>query len=94
MIERNKDREGKGIFENEKINLPFIIVSTKDNPDNEVEISFGENNKSLNIAMKKPMKCMGDADTLMKLKLYKVGKEWMQAYIPESFKVMNLLSDK
>jgi hypothetical protein len=94
LIERNKEREAKGIFENEKINLPFIIVSTKDSPDNEVEISFGENNKSLNIAMKKPMKCMGDADTLMKLKLYKVDKEWMQTYIPEIQKTINLLTDR
>jgi len=48
-------------------------VSTKDCPENEVEISFGEQNKSLNIAMKKPMKCIGDADSLVKLDMYKVN---------------------
>jgi hypothetical protein len=62
--------------------LPFILVCTKDSPDNEVEITFGENNNSLNIAMKKPLKCIGDADTLMKLKMYKVDKKWMDSYIP------------
>jgi len=54
------------------ISLPFILISTKDSPDNEVEISYGENNTSLNIAMKEPMKRIGDADTLIRLGLYKV----------------------
>ena len=55
------------------ISLPFILVSTKDTPENEVEISFGEGNHSLSIAMKKSMKCIGDTDTLMKLGMYKVS---------------------
>jgi hypothetical protein len=74
--------------------LPFIVVSTKDCPDNEVEISFGESNKSLNIAMRKPMKCIGDADTLMKLKMFKVNKDWLHDSVPDSDKILNLLNEK
>lgn len=67
-------QKSKGYYDPSKqIQLPFILVTTKDCPDNEVEISFADSNRSLNIAMKKPMKCIGDADTLMKLGFYKVS---------------------
>jgi len=43
LIDRNRDNKAKGYFdENKSIALPFILVSTKDCPSNEVEISFGE----------------------------------------------------
>ena len=74
--------------------MPFILVSTKDSPDNEVEISFGEGNRSLNIAMKKPMKCIGDADTLLKLKLYKLDKDLLDNYVPDYEKIFNVLNEK
>ena len=84
MIERNCDLKTKGYYDpHNSISLPFILVATKDCPENEVEISFGDQNKSLNIAMKKPMKCIGDADTLIRLGLYKVSEEFIFNHIPE-----------
>lgn len=74
--------------------MPFILVSTKDSPDNEVEISFGDNNRSLNIAMKKKMKCIGDADTLIKLGLYKVTEEQIANIGPDFYSMFRCLSDK
>ena len=91
LIERNKHQSH--FDSDQSISLPFILVSTKDSPDNEVEISFGDCNRSLNIAMKKPMKCIGDADTLMKLRLYKVDREWLRESVPEAEKYMGMLNE-
>lgn len=46
-------------------------MSTKDSPDNEVDITYREGFTMLNIAMKKPLKCYGDVDALMQLGMYK-----------------------
>ncbi len=67
-------------------------MSTKDSPDNELEFSYGDQNRTLNIAMKKPLKCIGDADTLVKMEMYKVGENWMRANIPESHRILSLLN--
>jgi hypothetical protein len=68
------------------------LVSTKDCPENEVEISFGDNNRTLNIAMKKPMKCIGDADTLIKLGLYKVTEDFILSNIYEGENLLKCLT--
>ncbi|CDW76479.1 transcription factor-like protein dpb-like [Stylonychia lemnae] len=95
LIHRNKQDKDKGCYDpNKSVSLPFILVSTKDCPDNEVEISFGEQNKSLNIAMKKPMKCIGDADTLIKLEMYKVSQKWVEQVIPDSIPILKSLNEK
>lgn len=78
----------------EKIHLPFVLVSTKDCPENELEFSYGDQNKTLNIAMKKPLKCIGDADTLVKMELYRVNESWIRSNIPEQQKVLGLLNEK
>jgi len=44
--------------------------------------------------MVQPMKCIGDADTLMKLKMYRVTKEWLDTKIPNSEKVLGLLDKR
>ena len=72
LIERNR-HVSRGMYD-KTINLPFILASTKDCPDNQVDIIYGDGNRSLNIAMKKPMKCIGDADALMQLGMYKVDE--------------------
>lgn len=43
--------------------------------------------------MKKPLKCIGDADTLMRLGMYKVSKKWLNAYIPENDRILELLNE-
>ena len=49
-------------------------MSTKDSIDNEVEIIYNDDKTSVNVAMKKPFLCYGDADTLIQLGLYKVDQ--------------------
>ena len=74
--------------------MPFILISTKDSAENEVDLSFGEKNKTLNISMKKQMKCIGDADVLDNLGLYRVSKEWINKYHPEGQEILKLLNKK
>lgn len=91
MIDRNRLDQEKGVFfEPDKVvKLPFILVATKDSSDNEVELSYGPGNRSLKIETKKPLKCIGDVDALMKLKFYRASKEWLKNYISE--RIMSLL---
>lgn len=44
--------------------------------------------------MKKPMKCIGDADTLLKLGFYKVSQEWFDCNMAEFKNVLKSLSEK
>ena len=44
--------------------------------------------------MKKPMKCIGDADTLMKLKFYKLERELLVSCVPDADKYLSLLNEK
>jgi hypothetical protein len=90
LIQRNQQaNQDKG---DKYLQLPFILIATKDTADNEVELSYGEKNRTLNISMKKHMKCVGDADVLVNLGLYKVEKEWMQKNYPEAKEVMKFLN--
>lgn len=41
--------------------------------------------------MKKPMKCIGDADALIKLKLHKVNKEWISKNLRDCNKIISML---
>lgn len=65
------------------LNLPFILVSTKDSPENEVDITYEDQMTFLNIAIKMPFKCFGDADTLMQLGMYKVDSQFFHEVVPE-----------
>jgi hypothetical protein len=58
------------------------LVATSDSPDNEVDLLYSEDNSSLNISMKKPFDFYGDADTLMKLGLYRVSEREYANNIP------------
>jgi hypothetical protein len=64
------------------LHLPFILVSTKDSPSNEIDLVYSEDNTSVNIAMKEPFKCYGDADTLMQLGMYKVDEGFYKENVP------------
>lgn len=59
------------------IKLPFILISTKDCPENEIELTKSQDGRNLNIAMKKPLNFYGDIDALMKLKFFRADKEWL-----------------
>lgn len=48
----------------------------------------------MNIAMKKPMKCIGDADTLIKLGLYKVSEDFITHNIPEGDNILQCLNQR
>lgn len=73
LIHRNQSHETQPGFNKARVlSLPFILVSTKDSPDNEVDINYEDQMTKLNIAIKMPFKCFGDADTLMQLDMYKV----------------------
>ena len=61
--------------------------------DLQVDITFGEKNQVLNIAMKKPLKCYGDVDTLMQLGMYKVDDQFYRQNIPNASQVLKFLSD-
>ena len=68
-------------------------MSTKDSHDNEVDITYGENLTMLNIAMKKPLSCYGDADTLMMLKMYKVDHQFYHEIVPKGNELIKFLTD-
>lgn len=74
------------------VSLPFVLISTQDTLENEVEISFGEKNQTMNIAMKKQMNFIGDVDALMKLGMYKVKEDWLHQNVPECESVLRALS--
>ena len=46
----------------------------------------------LNIAIKLPFKCFGDADTLMQLGMYKVDSQFYHNVVPESQQILKCLS--
>lgn len=49
----------------------------------------------LNIAMKKPFKCIGDVDALMKLKFYRVPQSWLESEIPPGCeRIMSILTQE
>lgn len=89
LIQRNQEENLSSV--DRYLPLPFILIATRDTVDNEVELSYGEKNKTLNISMKKHMKCVGDADVLVNLGLYKVSRDWIQKNYPEGQETLRLL---
>lgn len=96
LIQRNKvfERENKFSPNDKQVKLPFILIATRDSPDNEIELTFGPGDQQLNVAMKQPLKCIGDVDALMKLKFYRAPQHWLMDQIPTGCeRVLSLLSE-
>jgi hypothetical protein len=70
------------------------LITTKDSPDNKIDLIY-EVNGSLNVAVKKEMNCIGDIDTLMMLKFFKVPENWLCDKIPEGCdNIMEMISKR
>ena len=74
------------------VRLPFILVCTRDSPDNEVEFFFGEDGKNLSIAMKQQMRCVGDADVLLRLGFCRATQDWLRTQEPALLSAFESLS--
>lgn len=53
-------------------------MATEDCTDNEIDVTYGEANRNIRIAVKKEIKCIGDVDTLMKLRFFRVNGGWLK----------------
>ena len=53
-------------------------MATEDSRDNEIDVTYGEANRNIRIAVKKEIKCIGDVDTLMKLRFFRVNGGWLK----------------
>lgn len=51
---------------------------TEDSRDNEIDVTYGEGHRKIQIAVKKEISCIGDVDTLMKLRFYRVHGWWLK----------------
>jgi len=80
LIARNKNFEQNKLIKQDtrKIPLPFILLATEDSPENEIELTYGDGLRTIRIAMKKEINCMGDVDTLMKLRFYRAPLSWIK----------------
>lgn len=57
-------------------------MATEDCTDNEIDVTYGEANRNIRIAVKKEIKCIGDVDTLMKLRFFRVNGGWLKEQLP------------
>ena len=61
-----------------RVHLPFVVMATEDSLDNEIDVTYGEGNRNIRIAVKKEIKCIGDVDSLMKLRFFRVNGGWLK----------------
>jgi len=79
LIERNEKFQ---TTDSTLVRLPFVLLATKDSPENEIDLTYGPQCQTLSIAMKKPFTCIGDVDTLIKLGFSHVPMSWLQQQLP------------
>jgi hypothetical protein len=53
-------------------------MTSEDTTDNEIDVTYGEGSRNIRLAVKKEIKCIGDVDTLMKLRFFRVDGGWLK----------------
>jgi hypothetical protein len=53
-------------------------MASEDTTDNEIDVTYGEGYRNIRLAVKKEIKCIGDVDTLMKLRFFRVDGGWLK----------------
>ena len=68
-------------------------MTSEDTTDNEIDVTYGEGSRNIRLAVKKEIKCIGDVDTLMKLRFFRVDGGWLKHQLPTGIDgLLNMLS--
>ena len=68
-------------------------MTSEDTTDNEIDVTYGEGSRNIRLAVKKEIKCIGDVDTLMKLRFFRVDGGWLKQQLPTGTDgLLNMLS--
>jgi hypothetical protein len=86
LIERNKKEELPP--KNEVINFPFILLSTKNQRDNEIQLNFSNDKRKLDICVKQPVDLMGDMDALIELGMHQVEPQLAEQHFEGAAKIL------
>ncbi|TNV74179.1 hypothetical protein FGO68_gene10086 [Halteria grandinella] len=80
LLERNQKFEHSGeiTYDQPKVQLPFILMASKDTKENDIGVFYGKDCKSVAIGSSMPLAFLGDMDMLLKLNFHRVPQEWVE----------------